>query len=125
MSGVVRDMAESSIPVGGCREGNPAGMNSLRDRLHSLECAAVLSSWGPRQAPADSHVPSAIDSAYFPGQIFARDGRLRRRFSRHRTWSVPDKRLSLTLNGEGPCRDHYVFPAGRYQIFHNSLIKVH
>ncbi|MFR2409420.1 MAG: hypothetical protein ACLS70_10370 [[Clostridium] symbiosum] len=36
---------------------------------------------GPRQAPADSHVPSAIDSAYFPGQIFAGDGRLRRRFS--------------------------------------------
>ena len=25
-----------------------------------------------------------------PGQIFARDGRLKRKFSRHRTWSVPD-----------------------------------
>ena len=29
------------------------------------------------------------------------------------------------LKWGGPCRDHYVFPAGRYQIFHNSLIKVH
>ena len=29
------------------------------------------------------------------------------------------------LKWRGPCRDHYVFPAGRYQIFHNSLIKVH
>ena len=28
------------------------------------------------------------------------------------------------LKWGGPCRDHYVFPAGRYQIFHNSLIKV-
>ena len=24
-----------------------------------------------------------------PGQVFARDGRLRRRFVQHRTWSVP------------------------------------
>ena len=29
------------------------------------------------------------------------------------------------LKWGGPCRGHYVFPAGRYQIFHNSLIKVH
>ena len=45
MSGVVRGLAESSVPVGSwlCR-GNPAGMNYCGDRLHSLECAAVLSS---------------------------------------------------------------------------------
>ena len=29
------------------------------------------------------------------------------------------------LKWGGPCRGHYVFLAGRYQIFHNSLIKVH
>ena len=45
MSGVVRGMAESSVPVGGWSwRGNPAGMNCCGDRLHSLECAAVLSS---------------------------------------------------------------------------------
>ena len=45
MSGVVRGGSESSVP--GWRlslGGNPAGMNCYGDRLHSLECAAVLSS---------------------------------------------------------------------------------
>ncbi|ERI75701.1 hypothetical protein CLOSYM_03097 [[Clostridium] symbiosum ATCC 14940] len=41
-SGVVRRLAESSVPVGSwCGGGNPAGMNCCGDRLHSLECAAV------------------------------------------------------------------------------------
>ena len=45
MSGVVRGLAESSVPVGRLSwRGNPAGMNCCGDRLHSLECAAVLSS---------------------------------------------------------------------------------
>ena len=45
MSGVVRGMAESSVPVGSWLwRGNPAGMNCYGDRLHSLECATVLSS---------------------------------------------------------------------------------
>ena len=45
MSGVVRGMAESSVPVGSWLwRGNPAGMNCCGDRLHSLECEAVLSS---------------------------------------------------------------------------------
>ena len=45
MSGVVRGMAESSVPVDRLSwRGNPAGMNCCGDRLHSLECAAVLSS---------------------------------------------------------------------------------
>ena len=44
MSGVVRGMAESSVPVGSWLwRGNPAGMNCCGDRLHSLECEAVLS----------------------------------------------------------------------------------
>ena len=45
ISGVVRGMAESSVPVDRLSwRGNPAGMNCCGDRLHSLECAAVLSS---------------------------------------------------------------------------------
>ena len=44
-AGVVRGLAESSVPVGGkLWRGNPAGMNCCGDRLHSLECATVLSS---------------------------------------------------------------------------------
>ena len=40
-SGVVRGMAESSVPVGSWLwRGNPAGMNCCGDRLHSLECAS-------------------------------------------------------------------------------------
>ena len=45
MSGVVRGLAESSVPVGGWSwKGEVGGMNCCGDRLHSLECASVLSS---------------------------------------------------------------------------------
>ena len=55
-----------------------------------------------------------------PGQIFAGDRRLRRRFSH--TGHGPFRPLIVSnLKWGGPCRDHYVFPAGRYQIFSNSL----
>ena len=58
-----------------------------------------------------------------PVQVIAGDGRLRRRFSH--TGHGPLRALIVSnLKWGGPCRDHYVFPAGRYQIFHNSLIKV-
>ena len=41
MSGVVRGLAESSVPVDRLSwRGNPAGMNCCGDRLHSLECAS-------------------------------------------------------------------------------------
>ena len=44
----------------------------------------------------------------------------------HHTGHGPFRALIVSnLKWGGPCRDHYVFPAGRYQIFHNSLIKVH
>ena len=59
-----------------------------------------------------------------PVQVFLGDERLRRRFSH--TGHGPFRALIVSnLKWGGPCRDHYVFPAGRYQIFHNSLIKVH
>ena len=52
-----------------------------------------------------------------PGQIFAGDGRLRRRFSH--TGHGPFRPLIVSnLKWGGPCRGHYVFPAGRYQILH-------
>ena len=55
-----------------------------------------------------------------PGQFFAGDGRLRRRFSH--TGHGPLRPLIVSnLKWGGPCRSHYVFPASRYQIFHNSL----
>ena len=55
-----------------------------------------------------------------PVQVFSGDGRLRRRFSH--TGHGPFRALIVSnLKWGGPCRGHYVFPAGRYLIFHNSL----
>ena len=55
-----------------------------------------------------------------PGQVFTGDGRLRRRFSH--TGHGPFRALMVfNLKWGEPCRGHYVFPAGRYQIFRNSL----
>ena len=52
------------------------------------------------------------------------DGRLSQ--PPHHTGHDPFRALIVSnLKWGGPCRGHYVFPAGRYQIFHNSLIKVH
>ena len=45
MSGVVRGLAESSVPVGSWLwRGNPAGMNCGGDRLHFSKRIAVLNS---------------------------------------------------------------------------------
>ena len=55
-----------------------------------------------------------------PRQVIAGDGRLRRRFSH--TGHGPFRALMVfNLKWGEPCRGHYVFPAGRYQIFRNSL----
>ncbi|BDF22782.1 hypothetical protein CE91St65_06620 [[Clostridium] symbiosum] len=52
-----------------------------------------------------------------PGQVIAGDGRLRRRFSH--TGHGPLRALIVSnLKWGGPCRGHYVFLAGRYQILH-------
>ena len=68
--------------------------------------------------------PTQLIPPTSPVQVFAGVGRLRRRFSH--TGHGPLRALIVSnLKWRGPCRDHYVFPAGRYQIFHNSLIKVH
>ena len=68
--------------------------------------------------------PSAIDSAYFPGSVFHRGRNTQAEV--FDTGHGPFRALIVSnLKWGGPCRGHYVFPAGRYQIFHNSLIKVH
>ena len=52
-----------------------------------------------------------------PGQVIAGDVRLRRRFSH--TGHGPLRALIVSnLKWGGPCRGHYVFLAGRYQILH-------
>ena len=54
-------------------------------------------------------------AAYFPGQVFAGDGRLRRRFSH--TGHGPFRALIVSnLKWGGPCRSHYVFPASQCKI---------
>ena len=48
MSGVVRGLSESSVPLDRLAwRGNPAGMNSYGDRLHSSKRIAVLNSKKP------------------------------------------------------------------------------
>ena len=40
----------------------------------------------------------------------------------HYTGHGPFRALIVSnLKWGGPCRDHYVFPAGRYQILHNFI----
>ena len=49
-------------------------MNYFGDRLHSVECTAdAKTSKDAVQAPADSNVPCAIDSASFPRAVDRRD----------------------------------------------------
>ena len=64
--------------------------------------------------------PTQLIPPTSPGQVFAGDGRLRRRFSH--TGHGPFRALIVSnLKWGGPCRGHCVFPAGRYQILHNFL----
>ena len=57
-----------------------------------------------------------------PFQVFSGDGRLRRRFSH--TGHGPFRALIVSnLKWGGPCRGHYVFPAGRYQNLPQFFLK--
>ena len=53
----------------GCGEGESRRRDSYGDSLPLVECAAVLDSKKPHQAPADSNVPFGIFSPSFPGQV--------------------------------------------------------
>ncbi len=57
------------------------------------------------------HVPSRIDSAYFPGADFRRGPKTQAEVSH--TGHGPFRPLIVSnLKWGGPCRGHYVFQAG-------------
>ena len=91
MSGVVRGMAESSVPVGSWLWRGDSGRNELLRGPFALfgvrnSAKLVKDLAKHRRTPMS---PSQLIPPTSPGQVIAWDGRLRRRFSRHRTWSVP------------------------------------
>ena len=70
------------------------------------------------------HVPSRIDSAYFPGADFRRGSR--RRFSH--TGHGPFRPLIVSnLKWGGPCRGHYVFPQAdtKSSAFYKGAMKAY
>ena len=90
MSGVVRGMAESSVPVESGREGESGRNELLRGpfALFGVRNSAKLVRDLAKHRRTPMSPPQLIPPTS-PGQVIAGDGRLRRRFSRHRTWSVP------------------------------------
>ena len=91
MSGVVRGMAESSVPVGRLVVEGESGRNELLRgpfALFGVRSSAKLVRDLAKHRRTPMSPPQLIPPTS-PGQFFAGDGRLRRRFFRHRTWSVP------------------------------------
>ena len=89
MSGVVRGMAESSVPVESGREGE-SGRNELLRGPFALfgvrnSAKLVRDLAKHRRTPMS---PSAIDSAYFPRSGFRRGRKTQAKVFAHRTWSV-------------------------------------
>ncbi len=74
-------------PVGGCREGGESGRNELLRgpfALFGVRSSAKLVRDLAKHRRTPMSPPQLIPPTS-PGQVFAVDGRLRRRFSRHRT----------------------------------------
>ena len=74
MSGVVKGLAGSSVPVGGWSWKGESGRNELLRGLFALfgvriSAKLVRNLAKHRRTPMS---PSAIDSAYFPGSVFHR-----------------------------------------------------
>ena len=91
MSGVVMGLAESSVPVDRLSWRGESGRNELLRGPFALfgvrnSAKLVKDLAKHRRTPMS---PSQLIPPTSPGQVIAWDGRLRRRFSRHRTWSVP------------------------------------
>ena len=113
MSGVVGGWLSLPSPVGGCREGGgESGRNEfLRGPFALFEAHSrakfvrnLIKHGGASISPPELIPPPS------PGQGFARDGRLRRRFSH--TGHGPLRPLIVSnLKWGGPCRGHYVYPA--------------
>ena len=85
--------------------------HELSTAAHSKECKRSPQQFIPAGFPLHNQLPTGTEDS--GGDFFD-------------TEHGPFRPLIVSnLKWGGPCRDHYVFPAGRYQIFHNSLIKVH
>ena len=126
MSGVVRGMAESSVPVGSWLWRGESGRNELLRGPFALfgvrnSAKLVRDLAKHRRTPMS---PPQLIPPTSPVQVIAGTEDSGGGF--RGTGHGPFRALIVSnLKWGGPCRDHYVFPAGRYQIFHNSLIKVH
>ena len=126
MSGVVRGAGWVFRPLGRLVVKGESGRNELLRGPFALfgvrnSAKLVRDLAKHRRTPMS---PPQLIPPTSPGQVIAGHGRLRRSFSL--TGHGPFRALIVSnLKWGGPCRGHYVFPAGRYQIFHNSLIKAH
>ena len=98
-------------PVEGCREGESGRKELLRGpfALFGVRSSAKLVRDLAKHRRT-SHVPSAIDSAYFPGSVF-RGGR-NTQAEVFDTGHGPFRALIVSnLKWGGSCRGHYIFPA--------------
>ncbi|PKB52842.1 hypothetical protein CRH03_19720 [Clostridium sp. HMb25] len=77
-------------PVGGCRKGKSGRNELLRGpfALFGVRSSAKLVRDLAKHRRTPMSPPQLIPPTS-PGQVVAEGKRLRRRFSRHRTWSVP------------------------------------
>ena len=111
MSGVVRDMTESSGPVGSWLWRGESGRNELLRgpfALFGVRSSAKLVRDLAKHRRTPMSPPQLIPPTS-PGQVIAGDGRLRRRLSH--TGPGPLRMLIVSnLKWGGPCRSHYVFP---------------
>ena len=126
MTGVRKPPPESSVPGDnldrGSRRnqlrrghGSPPVLSEVPHELstaaHSKECKRSPQQFIPAGFPLHNQLPTGTEDS--DGDFCG-------------TGHGPFRALIVSnLKWRGPCRDLYVFPAGRYQIFHNSLIKVH
>ena len=123
MSGVVRGMAESSVPVESGREGESGRNELLRGpfALFGVRSSAKLVRDLAKHRRTPMSPPQLIPPTS-PVQVIA--GTEDSGGSFRGTGHGPFRALIVSnLKWGGPCRGHYVFPAGRYQTLRNSFIK--
>ena len=116
MSGVVRGMAESSVPVGSWLWRGESGRNELLRgpfALFGVRSSAKLVRDLAKHRRTPMSPPQLIPPTS-PGQVIA--GTEDSGGSFRDTGHGPFRALIVSnLKWGGPCRGHYVFTAGRYQ----------
>ena len=128
MSGVVRGMAESSVPVGRLVVEGESGRNELLRgpfALFGVRISAKLVRDLAKHRRTPMSPPQLIPPTS-PGQVIAGNGRLRRSFSH--TGHDPFLALIVSnLKWGGPCRGHYVFPQAdiKSSAFHKGAMKTY